>query len=126
MADGEPNFLGLFSGERDPVTLKPGDVLFKKGDPAQSMYVVLSGEVRVTTDDGRVLQTLPAGSIVGEMGLIERAPRSATVTAVGPTTLAEVDERRFLFMVRETPSFSLNVLRMLSHRLRRSSALAGV
>jgi len=124
MTDIEPNFLGLFSNERNPTVLEAGEVLFKKGDPARSMYVVLSGEVRIA-DDGRVLENLSAGSIVGEMGLIDHEPRSATVTAVSAVTFAEVDEKRFLFMVRETPSFSLNVLRMLSHRLRRTSTLAG-
>ena len=124
MADSEPNFLGLFSGEANPVRLQAGDVLFRKGDAARSMYVVLSGEVRVG-DEGPVVQKLAAGSIVGEMGLIDHAPRSATVTALTPTTLAEVDEKRFLFMVRETPAFSLNVLRLLTHRLRRTLALAG-
>jgi CRP/FNR family transcriptional regulator, cyclic AMP receptor protein len=122
MADSEPSFLGLFSGERNPVTLKAGDTLFKKGDPAHCMYVVLSGELSIG-DGSQVFEKVSAGAIVGEMGLIDRAPRSATVTAVTPATLAEVDEKRFLFMVRETPSFSLNVLRMLSHRLRRTSTL---
>jgi CRP/FNR family transcriptional regulator, cyclic AMP receptor protein len=124
MADSTPSFLGLFSGERNPVTLKAGDTLFKKGDPAHCMYVVLSGELSIG-DGSQVFEKVSAGAIVGEMGLIDRAPRSATVTAVTPATLAEVDEKRFLFMVRETPSFSLNVLRMLSHRLRRTSTLVG-
>lgn len=52
MANGEPNFLGLFSRERDVVTLKPGETLFKKGDSARCMYVVLSGGLRV--GDGNV------------------------------------------------------------------------
>jgi CRP-like cAMP-binding protein len=124
MTDNEPNFLGLFSGERNPVTLKSGDVLFKKGDAARSMYVVLSGELSIG-DNNHVFERVSAGAIVGEMALIDHAPRSATVTALTPATLAEVDEKRFLFMVRETPSFSLNVLRMLTHRLRRMSSLTG-
>jgi CRP/FNR family transcriptional regulator, cyclic AMP receptor protein len=124
MVDNEPSFLGLFSRESNPVTLKSGQVLFKKGDAAHSMYVVLSGEVRIG-DDNVTFEQVSAGSIVGEMALIDRAPRSATVTAVTDATLAEVDEKRFLFMVRETPSFSLNVLRLLTHRLRRTNALKG-
>jgi CRP/FNR family transcriptional regulator, cyclic AMP receptor protein len=124
MVDNEPSFLGLFSRESNPVTLKPGQVLFKKGDAAHSMYVVLSGELRIG-DDNVTFEQVSAGSIVGEMALIDRATRSATVTAVTDATLAEVDEKRFLFMVRETPSFSLNVLRLLTHRLRRTNALKG-
>jgi len=124
MADSEPNFLGLFSGEASPVTLQAGQVLFRKGDTAHSMYIVLSGEVRVG-DEGPMAHKLSAGAIVGEMGLIDHAPRSATVTALTAATFAEVDEKRFLFMVRETPAFALNVLRLLTHRLRRTLTLAG-
>ena len=124
MTDPEPSFLGLFSGDRNPVTLNPGDVLFKKGDPARSMYVVLSGELRIG-DGNVILENATAGAIVGEMALIDHSPRSATVTAVSPTTLAEIDEKRFLFMVRETPSFALNVLRLLVGRLRRTLPRVG-
>src|SRR5262249_46748548 len=124
MTDPEPSFLGLFSGERNPVTLKPGDVLFKKADIAQSMYVVLSGELRI--GDGNVtLENASAGAMVGEMALIDHSPRSATVTAASPSTVAEIDEKRFLFMVRETPSFALNVMRLLVGRLRRTSPRVG-
>jgi CRP/FNR family transcriptional regulator, cyclic AMP receptor protein len=124
MTDPEPSFLGLFSGERNPVTLKPGDVLFKKGDPARCMYVALSGELRIG-DDNIILENVSAGGIVGEMALIDNSPRGATVTAVSLTTLAEVDEKRFLFMVHETPSFALNVLRLLIGRLRRTLPRVG-
>jgi CRP/FNR family transcriptional regulator, cyclic AMP receptor protein len=118
MADSDPNFLGIFSRERNIVTLKPGDVLFRAGDPAECMYVVLSGEARI--GDGNVVyEELSPGGMVGEMALIDHAPRSAMVTAVTDCTLAEIDEKRFLFLVQQTPSFALNLMRLLSHRLRR-------
>ena len=118
MDNADPNFLGLFSRERDVVTLKSGETLFKKGDSAQCMYVVLSGGVRV--GDGNVtFEEVPAGGIVGEMALIDHAPRSATITATRDSTLAEIDEKRFLFLVQQTPTFALNIMRLLSHRLRR-------
>ena len=47
MADREPNFLGLFSREPNVLALKSGETLFQKGDPARSMYVVLTGELRI-------------------------------------------------------------------------------
>jgi CRP-like cAMP-binding protein len=53
------------------------------------------------------------------MALIDHGPRSATVTASTDCTLAEIDEKRFLFLVQQTPIFALNVMRTLSHRLRR-------
>jgi len=121
MAEDEPNFLGLFSRERNLKTLKAGDVLFKKGEPASSMFVVLYGEIGIGHNSGT--ETVSAGGIVGEMALIDQGPRSATATALSDASLAEIDEKRFLFLVREIPSFALNGMRLLSHRLRRSNSL---
>jgi CRP/FNR family transcriptional regulator, cyclic AMP receptor protein len=118
----KPNFLGLFKSSEDVVTLKSGECLFSKGDPADRMYVVLSGELHVG-DGNLIFERLSPGSMMGEMGLIDHAPRAATVTAQSDCTLAEIDEKRFLFLVQQTPSFALNVLRLLSQRLRRMDAL---
>jgi len=118
------NFLGLFKGEENVVAVKAGDVLFSKGDPARSMYVVLSGDLRVG-DGNKIFEQLSAGGLVGEMALIDHASRAATVTAQTDSTLAEIDEKRFLFLTQQTPSFALNVLRVLSQRLRRIDAMIG-
>jgi len=59
------------------------------------------------------------------MALIDHAPRAATVTALTDSTLAEIDEKRFLFLTQQTPSFALNVMRVLSQRLRRMDAMVG-
>ena len=120
----KPSFLGLFKNEENIVSLKSGEALFKKGDSGSSMYVVLSGELRVG-DGNKVFEQLAAGGLVGEMALIDHAPRAATVTALTDCTLAPIDEKRFLFLTQQTPSFALNVMRVLSQRLRRMDALVG-
>lgn len=119
-----PNFLGLFKSEENVVTVKAGDDLFRKGDPAKAMYVVLSGELRVG-DGNKIFEELAPGGLVGEMALIDHATRAATVTALTDSTLAEIDEKRFLFLTQQTPSFALNVMRVLSQRLRRMDAMVG-
>jgi CRP/FNR family cyclic AMP-dependent transcriptional regulator len=113
----DPNFLNLFRHETNIVRLAPGDALFTEGEPGTCMYVVRSGTVRVSTG-ATELEQLGPGSILGEMALIEETPRSATVTAVSDCDIAVIDRHRFLFLVQQTPSFSLNVMRVLSHRLR--------
>ncbi len=118
----KPNFAGLFRSEDNVVTLKPGDVLFQKGDLGDCMYVVLSGELRVG-DGNQIFEQLSAGGLVGEMALIDHAVRAATVTAQTDCTLAKIDEKRFLFLTQQTPSFALNVMRVLSQRLRRMDAM---
>jgi CRP/FNR family cyclic AMP-dependent transcriptional regulator len=122
MADSDPNFLGLFSREPNVVALRPGETLFQKGDLTQHLYVVLSGELRIG-DGNSVYETLSAGGIVGEMALIDHAPRSASVTASTDCTLAQIDEKRFLFIVQQTPMFALNLMRVMSRRLRRMNEL---
>ncbi len=120
----KPNFLGLFRSEENAVTLKAGGVLFRKGDPGDCMYVLLSGDLRIR-DGNKIFEHLTAGGLVGEMALIDHAPRAASVTAQTDCTLAKIDERRFLFLTQQTPSFALNVMRVLSQRLRRMDAMVG-
>lgn len=120
----KPSFLGLFKNEENIVSVKSGETLFKKGDSGKSMYVVLSGELRIG-DGNKIFEQLAPGGLVGEMALIDHAPRAATVTALTDCTLAPIDEKRFLFLTQQTPSFALNVMRILSQRLRRMDALVG-
>jgi CRP/FNR family transcriptional regulator, cyclic AMP receptor protein len=119
-----PNFLGLFKNEDNVVSLKPGEDLFRKGDAGDCMYVVLAGELRIG-DGNQIFEQLSAGGLVGEMALIDRVTRAATVTALSDCTLAKIDEKRFLFLTQQTPSFALNVMRVLSQRLRRMDAVVG-
>ena len=100
MADREPNFLALFRREPNVVQLKAGEILFRKDDPARSMYVVLEGELLIG-DGNATYDRLSEGGIVGEMALIDHGPRSATVTASTDCRLAEIDEKRFLFLVQQ-------------------------
>lgn len=120
--DTGPNFLAVFKREPNTVTLKPGEVLFHAGDASKHMFAVLAGRVRISDGD-IVYEEVAAGGIVGEMALIDHEPRSATVTAVTDCTLAKIDEERFLFLVHRTPSFALDMMRLLTFRLRKMDAL---
>lgn len=105
-------------GDAEIVTLKPGEILFREGDDAQTMYVVKQGTLRILSGS-TVLETVRAGGLVGEMAIIEaRMPRSATVIAGTYCELVEIDIPRFLSLVANTPAFSITVLRVISRRLR--------
>jgi len=111
------NFLGLFRHDADVTRLAPGEFLFRKDDAAQHMFVVRSGELQV--GDGNVVyETVTAGGIVGEMALVDGAPRSASVKALTPSEVVPVDEKRFLFMVQQTPFFAVRLMRVITQRLR--------
>jgi CRP/FNR family transcriptional regulator, cyclic AMP receptor protein len=111
------NFLNLFANESNTVTLASGETLFHKGDPGHQMYVVKSGEIQIV-DGAHMLETVAPGGIFGEMALISKDPRSATAKAKSHSVVIPIDERRFLYMVQQTPMFALRVMDVMSSRLR--------
>jgi CRP/FNR family transcriptional regulator, cyclic AMP receptor protein len=117
VSSGEGQFTLLASTDVPVRAFKAGETIFREGDPATELYVVQTGTVHITLGN-RLLITLGAHGIFGEMALIDGDPRSATATAVTDVTLIPVSERQFLFLVRHTPFFALQVMRVLASRLR--------
>ena len=113
------DLVAMFSDEPRTVRLEAGQVLFKNDDPAESMFVVRSGTLRIRSGSV-VYEDVGPGGMVGEMGIVEsNMPRSAMVYALTPALLVEIDQEHFLYLVDETPRFALAVMRVLSRRLRR-------
>jgi CRP/FNR family transcriptional regulator, cyclic AMP receptor protein len=111
--------LNLFQFVKDTVTFPPGHVIYQDGEPNSGVaYVVLEGEVEVTID-GRVVETVTAGGLLGELSLIDNKPHAATCTTKTEVKAAPIDQSRFLFMVQETPFFAVEVMRVMADRLRR-------
>src|SRR5262245_40630279 len=110
-------FLSLFSANAETVTLTAGQHLFQQGDPAKGFYIVKSGELQILNGN-HVFETVGKGGILGEMALVDGGSRSATVRAVTASQVIPLDEKRFLFMVQQTPHFALRVMRVMSERLR--------
>ncbi len=108
----------LFQHAEDFVTFKAGERIFEIGQAADYMYAVVEGEIDIVVRD-KVLETTSAGGIVGEMALIDRAPRSASAFARSDCKLVPVDAKRFEYMVAQTPFFALQVMRVMAERLRR-------
>jgi len=98
-------------------TFKTGDTVFRAGDAGRRMYVVRSGEVVLLVQD-RPVETVGRGGVVGEMALVDDAPRSATAIARSDCELVPIDDRQFLFLVQQTPMFALGLMRVLASRLR--------
>lgn len=89
------------------------------------MYVVQQGHVDVVREEtGRstVLATLGPGDFFGEMALLEREARSATVRASGVCRILTVDKRTLLRSIKQDPSLALGILETMSRRLRDSDA----
>ena len=97
---------------------KQGQAIFKEGDVAAMMYVVLEGTVRLSAK-GREIESVNTGGVLGEMALFENGPRSMTATAATDCKLAPVDLERFTSLVQQIPHFSLQIMRAAVDRLRR-------
>jgi CRP-like cAMP-binding protein len=111
------SFINLFRNEKDVKVFAAGEVIFNEGESANSMFVILEGTVEISTKN-TVINTLDGGELLGEMALVDGTPRSASAVAKTECKLVQIDERRFLYMVQETPFFSLQVMRVIAKRLR--------
>jgi CRP/FNR family transcriptional regulator, cyclic AMP receptor protein len=115
----------LFRHETDALQLAPGDFLFREGEKGDTMYVLLEGEVDIFLGDF-VLETAGPGSLIGEMALIDDSLRTANAVAKTPAKLAQIDRRRFHFLVQQTPHFATHVMKILADRLRHMNAVMAV
>ena len=113
--------LDLLPGDVPLVPAAAGKVIFAQGDPGDVMYVVVEGQAQIMVD-GKLLETVRTGGILGEMALIDAGPRSASAIAKTQCVLVPIDEKRFSDLVGRRPEFALHVMRVLAHRLRRMDA----
>ena len=105
-------------------TFRQNDVIFRQGDAADCMYAVRTGSVGIFLDFGGPgelkLTELHAGQYLGEMGLLDSAPRSATAVALSDDTALDViTEQGFQAAFDENPEQFINILQQMSSRLRR-------
>jgi CRP-like cAMP-binding protein len=109
--------LEMFRNEAESVSFEAGQPIFHEGDSGDAMFVILEGEVEISIG-GELVETLTAGEPFGEMALVDPAPRLVTAIAKRPTVLATVPLKRFLYMVEETPYFSVQIMKVMAERLR--------
>jgi CRP-like cAMP-binding protein len=105
----------------DGIRIPAGTAIFRDGDPGDAMYVVQSGAVELRVGE-RVVETVTDRGMFGEMALIDNAPRTTTAVAIEDSVLIKIDQRQFMFMLRQTPFFAISVMRLLTRRLRAMDA----
>ena len=110
-------FLELFRNWKDVEEHNAKTVIFSERDPAEAMYVILSGEVALTLH-GDSLGVEGKGGIIGEMAMIQSATLNATATALTKVSLARLDRSQFNEIVGKNPDFALHVASVLANRLR--------
>lgn len=97
--------------------MRTGEKLFTQGEPGDTMLLVLEGKIDIVVNGAKV-STVGMHGVVGEMALIDDAPRSATAIAATGGEVAVIDQATFKDLVREDPSFALYVMGMLARRIR--------
>jgi CRP/FNR family transcriptional regulator, cyclic AMP receptor protein len=110
--------IDLFRNANDYVLYQPGQLIFEEGQPGDVMYAITDGEIEVTVR-GKLVDHVGPGSIIGEMALIDDSPRSATARARTQSKLVPISQKRFTFLVQQTPFFSIQVMSIMAERLRR-------
>jgi len=107
----------VFFNATDKRALSAGDVVFSEGDVGHHMFGVVSGTIELRQGD-KVVGTVGAEQTFGELAIIDAAPRALTAVATEPSEIVAIDERMFLFLVHETPTFALQVMRSLTQMIR--------
>lgn len=106
-----------------------GSIVIAAGDPTDSLYIILSGRLKVMMSDAEgkevILSILSGGEFFGEMGLIDDAPRSASVVAIEPCELLVITRRDFKRCMAESAEMAMAVMRGLVRRLREADRKIG-
>jgi CRP-like cAMP-binding protein len=98
-----------------------GESIVRQGEVGDCMYVIQEGQVEVVVEEGDKevrLMVLDTGELFGEMAIVERQVRMATVRALGQARVLTIDQKNFLRRIHEDPSLAWNVVQTMSRRIR--------
>ncbi|MFP4321616.1 MAG: Crp/Fnr family transcriptional regulator [Anaerolineales bacterium] len=112
-------YADMFIKSEEFTVYNAGEIIVNIGDPGnEQMFAVKEGEVEISAESGAVLETVEAGMIFGEMALIDGLPRASRCVAKTDCKIVTIDKHRFLYLVHETPTFALEVMKVLADRVR--------
>jgi len=111
----------LFDKDQKPELYAAGQTVFREGERGDHLFVVTKGAVDIIIN-GVTVETVEEGGVFGEMALVEDRPRLGAAVVRSDAELIRVDRKRFLFLVQQTPFFSLQLMAIMSERLRRMNA----
>lgn len=123
LPDSDLNWL---AERAEPLSIEAGSNLIEEGQPGDAAYIVLDGEFEVIKKSGHqniVIAVREGGEVFGEMALIDRSPRTATVRAVRRSDVLKIGGDMFQQLLAHSPSASLSILQTVSQRLRQNDAL---
>ena len=116
----EPSKLKLLAFTSELLKYDDKEILFHIGDSADSAYVIMDGyvDILIETENGTItIAMMHKNQLIGEMALLNNAPRLATLVANGPLTLLKITDKVFHTLLSENPGFAMDVMRQLSLKL---------
>lgn len=103
-----------------------GDIVFRKDDPADRMYIVVNGKIGVTLSSnprsGDFITQAGSGECFGEMGLLDSLPRSASVVVLEDTDVLTVEKAKLHNILLQHPAIAIGMLAHLSELVRHANA----
>ena len=109
--------LDLLAKSADEIQVPADRVLVRQGENARELIVIVDGTARVERS-GHVIAHQGPGDFIGEMGLVDGRPRSATVKTDTPCTLLVIESRSFWLLLEQMPQLSRKIMATLSERVR--------
>lgn len=100
---------------------KRGSLMFIEGESSYEMFIIRTGKVRVLKQEGEYtveLAVLGPGSVIGELSLLDRQPRSATAQVIEDTVVTVIDEDLFSRTMKNIPSWLSGIIQLVVKRLR--------
>ncbi len=112
--------LGQIAGRMVLLSLPKGAVIFRQGDPGDTFFVVAEGKLKVSVREAflfsRTLATFGPGDRFGEMAMLERKPRNATVTCEEASRIFSLSAEHFEQVLAENPAFSTEIKQLAKDR----------
>jgi CRP-like cAMP-binding protein len=111
------DFLVRLASVMEELSFPANHTIFTQGQEGRSLYIVVSGRVRVHVGD-RDLAQLKQGTCFGEMSLFDAQPRSASITTLENCNCLMLTQLQLYDAIDETPEIAVNIIRLLSRRIR--------
>lgn len=116
-AELRDDFLVRLAAAMEELSFPAKHTIFTQGEEGRSLYVLVSGQVRVHIGD-RELAQLEQGACFGEMAVFDAEPRSASITTLEPCTCLMLTQQQLYEAIEELPGIAVNIIRLLSRRTR--------
>ena len=109
--------LAAIAAIADQVDLPAGKTLIEEGDYGREFFVLIEGTADVTQSGKKIGKMMGPGDFFGEIALISKAPRTATITTTSPVRALVITDRAFRQLLEHSPSIQIAVLTALAERL---------